>query len=262
MKVSLKWLSEYVEVPDDTQAFCDKLDLTGTGVEGVDESGAAFSGVFTGQVVKKEAHPDSDHLWCTLIDVGDRNVDANGEPTPLEIVCGAQNFNEGDKIPVAMVGAVLPGGFKIKKSKMRGKVSMGMNCSSQELGLGEGEDGLMILPADAPVGMDFAQYMGMKDRILDLEITPNRPDCLSMEGMAREVGAMYQVPVADVTAGHDLVECDEDAEGLVSETTFESLGLDSLDAVELIAEVEDRFDVELADADKIATVGDLLARLS
>ncbi len=216
MKVSLKWLSEYVEVPDDTQAFCDKLDLTGTGVEGVDESGAAFSGVVVGQVASKVAHPDSDHLWCTLIDVGDCNVDGDGNPIPLEIVCGAQNFNEGDKIPVAMVGAVLPGGFKIKKSKMRGKVSMGMNCSQQELGLGEGVDGLYILPEDAPVGTDFAQYMGLTDRILDLEITPNRPDCLSMEGMAREVGAMYQIPVADVTAGFDLVECDTPADSLVS----------------------------------------------
>ena len=127
MKVSCKWLSEYVEVPSDTQAFCDKLDLTGTGVEGVDESGAAFSGVVVGQVVSKEAHPDSDHLWCTLIDVADCNVDAQGNPEPLKIVCGAQNFQQGDKIPVAMVGAVLPGDFKIKKGKLRGQVSMGMN---------------------------------------------------------------------------------------------------------------------------------------
>lgn len=216
MKVSLKWLSEYVEVPNDTQAFCDKLDLTGTGVEGIDESGAAFSGVVVGQVASKVAHPDSDHLWCTLIDVGEQNVDAEGNPTPLEIVCGAQNFQEGDKVPVAMVGAELPGGFKIKKSKMRGKVSMGMNCSSQELGLGEGENGLLILPADAPVGVDFAQYLGLADRILDLEITPNRPDCLSMEGMAREVGAMYRVPVASVTEGYPLIETDESAEDLVS----------------------------------------------
>ena len=216
MKVSLKWLSEYVEVPEDTQAFCDKLDLTGTGVEGVDESGAAFSGVVVGQIVSKVAHPDSDHLWCTLVDVGECNVDADGKPTPLEIVCGAQNFEEGDKIPVAMVGAELPGGFKIKKSKMRGKVSMGMNCSLKELGLGEGVNGLHILPADAPVGMDFARYMGLSDRILDLEITPNRPDCLSMEGMAREVGAMYRVPVSSVTEGHELAECDTPADSLVS----------------------------------------------
>ena len=215
MKVSCKWLSEYVEVPSDTQAFCDKLDLTGTGVEGVDESGAAFSGVVVGQVVSKEAHPDSDHLWCTLIDVADCNVDAQGNPEPLKIVCGAQNFQQGDKIPVAMVGAVLPGDFKIKKGKLRGQVSMGMNCSSKELGLGDnGVDGLMILPEDAPVGMDFAQYWGLSDRILDLEITPNRPDCLSMEGMAREVGAMYRVPVADVTAGVELVEDDQPASDL------------------------------------------------
>lgn len=216
MKVSLKWLSEYVEVPDDTQAFCDKLDLTGTGVEGVDETGAAFSKVYVGRIASKVAHPDSDHLWCTLVDVGERNVDDQGNPVPLEIVCGAQNFQEGDKVPVAMVGAELPGGVKIKKSKMRGKVSCGMNCSQRELGLGEGVDGLLILPPDAPVGMEFARYWGVSDRILDLEITPNRPDCLSMEGMAREVGAMYRVPVANVTAGHDLTETGPDAADLVN----------------------------------------------
>lgn len=193
MKVSLKWLSEYVEVPSDLKAFCDQLDLTGTGVEGVERSGDAFEHVVTGQILEKQPHPDSDHMWVTKVDVGSANVDKEGNPEPLQIVCGAQNFNQGDHVVVATIGAVLPGDFKIKKSKLRGVVSCGMNCSSRELGLGADHDGIMILPEDAPIGMPLADYLKLSDTILDLEITPNRPDCLSMVGMAREVGAMYGI---------------------------------------------------------------------
>lgn len=191
MKVSLKWLSEYVEIPVDLKAFCDRLDLTGTGVEGVEIAGATYDKVVVGQIVEKKAHPDSDHMWVCQVSVGENNLGKDGKPEPLQIVCGAQNFNEGDKIPVALVGAEF-GDFKIKKSKLRGVVSNGMNCSERELGLGSDHDGIMILPADAPVGEPFADYMKLNDKILDFEITPNRPDCLSMKGMAREVGAMYE----------------------------------------------------------------------
>lgn len=191
MKVSLKWLSEYVEVPEDLKAFCDRLDLTGTGVEGVERTGDIYDHVVTGQILEKEAHPDSDHMWVTKVDVGSANVDKEGNPEPLQIVCGAQNFNQGDHVVVATIGAVLPGDFKIKKSKLRGVVSCGMNCSARELGIGSDHDGIMILPKDAPIGMPLADYLNLSDTILDLEITPNRPDCLSMVGMAREVGAMY-----------------------------------------------------------------------
>lgn len=193
MKVSLKWLSEYVEVPEDLKAFCDRLDLTGTGVEGVDRTGDIYDHVVTGQILEKVAHPDSDHMWVTKVDVGSANVDKDGNPEPLQIVCGAQNFNQGDHVVVATIGAVLPGDFKIKKSKLRGVVSCGMNCSARELGIGSDHDGIMILPDDAPVGMPLADYLNLSDTILDLEITPNRPDCLSMVGMAREVGAMYAI---------------------------------------------------------------------
>ena len=204
MKVSLKWLSEYVDVPADTQAFCDRLDLTGTGVEGVDKTGAAFDHVVTAKVVSKNPHPDSDHMWVCMVDVGQTGAD--GTPEPLQIVCGAQNFNEGDHIVTALVGAELPGDVKIKKSKLRGVVSNGMNCSMRELGLGGDHEGIMILPEDAPVGMPFADYAKLSDTVLDLEITPNRPDCLSMVGMAREVGAMYRTPVT-----FPLYELEEDA---------------------------------------------------
>ena len=192
MKVSLKWLNEYVEVPTDIKAFCDKLDLTGTGVEGVETLGAAFDHVVTAKVLKKEHHPDSDHMWVCSVDVGGLNVDKEGSPEPLQIVCGAQNFNEGDHIVTAMVGAELPGDVKIKKSKLRGVASFGMNCSARELGLSGDRDGIMILPEDAPVGVPFAEYAGLTDTVLDLEITPNRPDSLSIAGLAREVGAMYR----------------------------------------------------------------------
>lgn len=183
MKVSLKWLSDYVDVPSDIQEFCDRLDLTGTGVEGVETLGATFDGVVVGYVETCEEHPDSDHMHVVTVDVGAEE--------PVQIVCGAPNIAQGIKLPVATAGAVLPGDFKIKKSKLRGVTSCGMCCSRRELGMGDEHSGIWVLPADAPVGMPIADYLDMTDTVLDLEITPNRPDCLSMVGFAREVGAMY-----------------------------------------------------------------------
>ena len=184
MKVSLKWLSDYVEVPTDIKEFCDRLDLTGTGVEGVEKTGAQFDGVVVGHVLTCEEHPDSDHMHVVTVDVG------AGEP--VQIVCGAPNIAADIKVPVATVGAVLPGDFKIKKSKLRGVASMGMCCSKRELGMGADHSGIWVLPDDAPVGQPIADYLGLGDTVLDLEITPNRPDSLSIAGLAREVGAMYQ----------------------------------------------------------------------
>ena len=226
MKVSLKWLSEYVEVPADLKAFCDRLDLTGTGVEGVERTGDMYDHVVTGQILEKQAHPDSDHMWVTKVDVGAANVGKDGNPEPLQIVCGAQNFNQGDHVVVATIGAVLPGDFKIKKSKLRGVVSCGMNCSARELGIGSDHDGIMILPEDAPIGMPLADYLKLSDTVLDLEITPNRPDCLSMVGMAREVGAMYAVDAknpldemeAALTEGADLPSIEQLATVTVEDT--------------------------------------------
>ena len=196
MKVSLKWLSEYVDVPADTKAFCDRLDLTGTGVEGVEKTGAALDGVVVGHVETCEPHPDSDHMHVVTVDVG------AGEP--VQVVCGAPNIAAGIKVPVATVGAVLPGDFKIKKSKLRGVASCGMCCSKRELGMGADHEGIWVLPEDAPVGMPIADYAKLSDTVLDLEITPNRPDCLSVVGFAREVGAMCQRdwtnPLAEMAA--------------------------------------------------------------
>ncbi len=197
MKLSLDWVREYVKVPDDLQAFCDRLDLTGTGVEGAEIIGDAFEHVYTARILTKEKHPDSDHMWVCTVDVGAANLDDDGNPAPLQIVCGAQNFEAGDHIVTALPGAVLPGDVKIKKSKLRGVVSCGMNCSERELGLGNGHDGIIILPKDAPVGVLYSEYLANTDTVLDLEITPNRPDCLSVTGLAREIGAMYQEDVAN-----------------------------------------------------------------
>ncbi len=214
MKLSLKWTSEYVKLPDDLQAFCDRLDLTGTGVEGVEKTGSELEGVVVGHVLTCEPHPDSDHMHVVMVDVG--------APEPLQIVCGAPNIAAGIKVPVATVGAVLPGDFKIKKSKLRGVASCGMCCSKRELQMGEDHDGIWILPEDAPVGVAFADYMSEGDTVLDLEITPNRPDCLSVVGLSREIGAMYQEgwtnPLASDAAKVDAVTAGAD---VASDVTVE-----------------------------------------
>lgn len=215
MKVSYDWLSSMVEVPEDPSELATEFIRTGTEVEAIETVGESFDHIVTAKVVSKEPHPDSDHMWVTKVDVGACNVDADGNPEPLQIVCGAQNFNEGDHIVTAMIGAELPGDIKIKKSKLRGVESCGMNCSARELGLGDDHDGIIILPKDAPVGMDYTDYLGMSDTVIDCEITPNRPDCLSMTGMAVEVAAMYdedthiELPSVKSEQGpdaHDLVD--------------------------------------------------------
>ncbi len=182
MRVSMKWLKDYVEVPVSPTELAERLDMTGTAVEGMHTAGESLDGVVVGLIVEKVRHPEADRLWVTTVDVGD--------DSPRTIVCGAQNFEAGHKVPVALVGAVLPGGIEIKRAKLRGVASEGMNCSPHELGLGGEHDGLMILPPDAPVGVPFSEWTGTSDTILDLEVTPNRPDCLSMVGVAREVAAV------------------------------------------------------------------------
>ena len=223
MKLSLKWVNDYVDVPADTQAFCDRLDLTGTGVEGVEKLGRSLEGVVVGHVLTCEDHPDSDHMHVVTVDVG--------ADEPLQIVCGAPNIAQGIKVPVATVGAVLPsedGGFKIKKSKLRGVVSCGMCCSKRELGQGTDHEGIWVLPEDAPVGMPISDYLGEGDTVLDLEITPNRPDCLSVVGLAREIGAMYQ------SAVNYPLQSD----------------MDKLDAVTAGADVSDSVQLEITDVDR------------
>lgn len=193
MRASLQWLSELLPGAElgtrDLAKLAHELDMTGTAVESYSSTADALDNVVIGQITKKEKHPNADTLWVTHVDVG--------QSEDLQIVCGAQNFAEKDKVVVALVGAVLPGDFKIKKSKLRGVTSMGMNCSAKELGLGQDHEGIMVLPQDAPIGANFAQWSGSADVIFDFEITPNRSDCLSMVGLAREIGAVTKTSPVD-----------------------------------------------------------------
>jgi len=183
MLISLDWLKQYVDIDENIKELENTLTMIGQEVEGIEVQGAHLDNVVVGQVIEYGKHPDSDKLSLLKVDVA--------VETPLQIICGAPNHKEGDKVVVAKIGAVLPGDFKIKKAKVRGVESLGMLCSEVELGMGEDADGIIILPEDAPVGTEYRKYMGLDDVIFELEITPNRPDCLSHIGIAREVAAYY-----------------------------------------------------------------------
>ncbi|MFC3680844.1 phenylalanine--tRNA ligase subunit beta [Bacterioplanoides pacificum] len=195
MKFSEQWLREWVQPADsegawDTQKLCDQVTLAGLEVDGIEAVAGEFSGVVVGQVTQREQHPDADKL--SLCQVSDGNE-------TFQIVCGAPNVREGLKIPFAKIGAVLPTedgkGFKIKKAKLRGVESFGMLCAEKELGLSDANDGLMELPDSAPVGEDFRDYLGLDDKIIEVDLTPNRADCLSIAGLAREVGVLSKSDV-------------------------------------------------------------------
>ena len=193
MKVSLSWLREFVPLPPGTSALVDLLTLAGVEVEGVHQRGADIAHVVVARVLESVQHPNADRLSVCKVDAG------TGEPA--QIVCGAKNYRVGDKVPLALPGAVLPGDFKIKVGKLRGVESQGMMCSAKELGLGEGHEGLLILPVDAPVGTPISSLFPA-DVILDLEITPNRPDLLSHYGIAREIAALSGAPLAAAPFAH------------------------------------------------------------
>ncbi|MBE0439959.1 MAG: phenylalanine--tRNA ligase subunit beta [Gammaproteobacteria bacterium] len=182
MKFSEKWLREWVNPEVDTATLVAKLTLAGLEVDAVEPVAGDFTGVVVGQLKSVEPHPDADKLRLCQVDVAGDEL--------LSIVCGAANVRQGLKIPVATVGAVLPGNFKIKPAKLRGVPSFGMLCSSKELGLTESADGLMELAQDAPVGTDFRTYLDLDDVAIDVDLTPNRSDCLGVAGIAREVGVL------------------------------------------------------------------------
>ncbi len=182
MKFSEQWLREWINPDLSTEALAEQLTMAGLEVDAVEPAAGEFSGVVVGEVLSVTPHPQADKLNLTRVSVG--------EGEPLDIVCGAKNVSPGIKVPTAVIGAVLPGNFKIKKAKLRGEPSHGMLCSAKELGLAESADGLMILPADAPVGRDIRDYLELEDWIIDVDFTPNRGDCLSIGGMAREVAVL------------------------------------------------------------------------
>ncbi|MBD8190495.1 phenylalanine--tRNA ligase subunit beta [Pseudomonas fluorescens] len=201
MKFSEQWLRGWVSPQVDRDELVARLSMAGLEVDSVTPAAGVFSGVVVGEVLSTEQHPDADKLRVCQV--------SNGAQT-FQVVCGAPNVRPGLKIPFAMIGAELPGDFKIKKAKLRGVESNGMLCSQAELQVGEGNDGLMELPADAPVGQDIRIYLELEDASIEVDLTPNRGDCLSLAGLAREVGALYNAPVtrpvvATVPAVHDEV---------------------------------------------------------
>ena len=183
MLISLNWLKQYVDIKESVEEIANALTMIGQEVEAIDIQGKDLGNVVIGQIVEFDKHPNSDRLTLLKVNVG--------EEEPLQIICGATNHKLNDKVVVAKIGAVLPENFKIKKSKIRDVESFGMLCSEAELGLAKESEGIIILPEDAPIGKEYREYAGLNDVIFELEITPNRPDCLSHIGIAREVAAYY-----------------------------------------------------------------------
>jgi len=188
MKFSEQWLREWVNPPVSTAELAEQLTMAGLEVDAIEAVAGDFDKVVVGEVISLEPHPDADKLRVCQVDVGGK--------APLQIVCGAANVHAGMKAPVALIGASLPGDFKIKKSKLRGVESFGMLCSAKELGLAENADGLLPLAADAPVGQSVRDYLHLDDVSIELGLTPNRGDCLGIEGVAREVAVLNRLDLA------------------------------------------------------------------
>lgn len=195
MKVSQRWLRDWVNPAVSSVELAAQLTMAGLEVDSIEPAAPAFDRIVVGRVVDLIPHPNADRLRVATVDVG--------QAEPLQIVCGAPNVAVGMCAPTALIGAVLPGDFTIKKSKLRGVESFGMLCSAKELGLAESSDGLLPLPADSTPGQSVRELLALDDSIIEIELTPNRGDCLSMEGIAREVATLYRcdfalLPVAEV----------------------------------------------------------------
>lgn len=190
MKFSESWLREWINPAVGTAELAEQLSMAGLEVDGVSPVAGQFHGVVVGEVVDCGQHPDADKLQVTKVDVGGDEL--------LDIVCGAKNCRLGLKVAVAKVGAVLPGDFKIKKAKLRGQPSMGMLCSLSELGMADESDGILELPAAAPVGLDIRQLLQLDDQTIEVDLTPNRADCLGILGLAREVAVLNSMDFTSV----------------------------------------------------------------
>ena len=190
MKISEQWLREWVNPAIDTQTLADQITMAGLEVDSIEPAAGSFNKVVVAQVKSIKKHPDADKLNVCQVDAGGGEL--------LQIVCGASNVREGLLVACATIGAVLPGNFKIKKSKLRGVESFGMLCSEKELGMAESADGLMELPLDAPIGTDIRKYLQLDDQVIEVDLTPNRSDCLSLAGVAREVGTLNQCDLTEV----------------------------------------------------------------
>ena len=188
MKFSESWLRSFVNPAVSGNDFSHLLTMAGLEVEEEETVAPAFGGVIVAEILEVEKHPDADRLNVCRVNIG--------REEPQQIVCGAPNVAAGLKVPCALPGATLPGDFQIKIAKVRGIESSGMLCSAKELGIAEDASGLLILPADAPVGQDIRSYLDLDDRLLTLKLTPNRADCLSLTGIAREVAALTDTPAS------------------------------------------------------------------
>lgn len=187
MKFALSWLKEYVDFDDTVAGLSDKLTFAGLEVENIETLGGTFDGVVVGEVLAIEPHPNADKLRLCTVEYG--------AAEQLQVVCGAPNVTVGGKYPFATVGTSLPCGITLKKAKIRGVESLGMLCAKDELGLGEDHSGLLVLDKNLKPGTPLAEVMGPPETVFELEITPNRPDCLSIIGIAREVAAIYGKPL-------------------------------------------------------------------
>lgn len=192
MKVPLSWLKDFVDIDVPAEEFADRMTMSGSKVEGIERRGSDINNVAVGRIVERRKHPNADRLQICQVDVGS---------SVIQIVTGADNIETGDYIPVALHGADLPGGVKIKRGKLRGEVSEGMMCSGKELGLTE-EDypgaethGILVLDKPYELGTDIKKVLGLEETVVDFEITPNRPDCLSVVGIAREAAATFGKPL-------------------------------------------------------------------
>lgn len=186
MKFSENWLKQWVKYDLPTAEVMEQLTMLGLEVDGVESAAGAFSGVVVAEIVSCEKHPDADKLKVCEVNAGDET---------LQIVCGAPNARAGLKTALSKVGAVLPGNFKIKKSKLRGVESNGMLCSEVELGISQESDGIIELPNDAPVGTDVSEFMKLNDQVIDIDLTPNRADCFCIRGVAREMATLNDLAV-------------------------------------------------------------------
>lgn len=191
MKFSEAWLREWVSPKLSREEICDRLTMTGLEVDGVEPVAEHFANVVVGKVLGLKKHPAADQLHVCEVEVG--------RGAPLVIVCGAMNVKAGMKAPVAMIDAVLPNNTLVKETQIRGVTSMGMLCSSSELGLAEESEGLLELPKDSPLGVDLWEYLKLTDHIIEVAITPNRGDCLSVKGMTRELAAVTQTAAKKMT---------------------------------------------------------------
>ena len=185
MKFSEQWVREWVNPAISTEQLCDQITMLGLEVDGVEKIAGDFTGVVVGEVVECAQHPDADKLRVTKVNVGGERL--------LDIVCGAPNCRQGLKVACAVEGAELPGDFKIKKTKLRGQPSEGMLCSFSELGIESDANGIIELPQDAPIGTNLRDYLKLDDNAIEISLTPNRADCLSIAGVARELAVVNKL---------------------------------------------------------------------